>query len=383
MNFVIFSYNFLPLNDAEAYCTTRFASALAYMGHSVDVITMQHPQKVSNDVYRQLVDERVRITRIPAKPKYKPLFSRIRYLTYEWESVDFYICINEVLKKLQNLDEPFLITRSNPLASSIVGWHCCKYAKKWIAHLSDPIPIPGREKGWRSIHGNLNRFWMRRVLQDADIISVTCPNAIRAFQEEYGKYACKTRFIVTPHIGEPPLQTKSVYKEETTDRKIHIVHKGVICAGRGAPELAKAVQRLNEDGYFLDFVQCGQVDDVGYVFENDPLVRRMDSCNVDIEYIPDLMVPLNYCPFISSKFVYRIFDDKPILLYTKIDSFSAELASKYPESGIFLADSTKNGSLVKALRTILELSEKSFNRNRIRTLFRRDTIINDFISNIK
>jgi len=43
MNIVIFSRNFYPQNDAEAFCTTRFASALAEIGHNVHVVTAEYP----------------------------------------------------------------------------------------------------------------------------------------------------------------------------------------------------------------------------------------------------------------------------------------------------------------------------------------------------
>ena len=41
MNFVIYSYNFFPQADAESFCATRFASALARANHNVTVVTME------------------------------------------------------------------------------------------------------------------------------------------------------------------------------------------------------------------------------------------------------------------------------------------------------------------------------------------------------
>lgn len=383
MNFVIFSYNFLPLNDAEAYCTTRFASALSFMGHSVTVVTMDHKSGVSDQVYHQLIDDKLRIVRLPIIRKEKPLLARIRYFTYEWEAVCFSSCIKKVKEILSETEEPILITRTNPLASSIVGWHCRRYAKKWIAHLSDPIPIPGRDTGWKNTHKYVNNYWMKHTLRDADIVSVTCPNAVRAFQDMYGSITKNTRFIVTPHIGDPPLRSV-LEKSQTSEEEVkQIVHKGLMCFGRGAENLIDAVAKLNNNGLRCEYIQCGQVDDVNYLFTNNPFARRLDRCDGDVEYIPDLKVPLPYCPFLSSKFVYRIYDNKPILLYTNKDSLSAELAMKYPEAGIFFADNSKAGALKETLKKALSFDPATIDRSRIRQEFTRERIGNDFLSAIK
>lgn len=383
MNFVIFSYNFLPLNDAEAYCTTRFASALAFMGHNVTVVTMDHKSGVTENVYDQLVSKDLQIVRLPVLRKERPLTDRLRYFTYEWEAVCFSSCIKKVKEILSKTKDPILITRSNPLASSIVGWHCRKFAKKWIAHLSDPIPIPGRDTDWKNFHKYVNIFWMNRVLRDADIVSVTCPNAIRAFHDKYGSVTKKTKFIVTPHIGDPPLSQSSSPGNIAGNQLRQIVHKGIMCHGRGAEALIEAVSELNKKGEKCEFIQCGQVDDVGHLFENNPFARRQDRIEGDVEYIPDLDVPLSYCPFLASKFVYRVYDNKPILLYTNKDSLSAQLAMKYPEAGIFFADNSKAGALKETLKKALSFDPATIDRSRIRQEFTRERIGNDFLSAIK
>jgi len=366
------------MNDAEAYCSTRFASALTYMGNRVHVVTMDHPFKVRKEVYEQLVDRQLTITRLPIKFRKKPLWPRLRFFTFEWEAVNFKSCINAVKAELKKLDNPILLTRSNPIASAIVGWHCRKYAKKWVAHLSDPIPIPGRELHWRNMHRLVNHFWVKRILHDADYVSVTCPNAIRAYRDEYGSHASKTTFIVTPHIGEPALHI-NVDSTKSSDKIKRIVHNGLMCEGRGAPEMAVVVEILNASKLKCEFIQCGQVDDIASLFYNNSFIHRMDQCFGDVEYIPDLSVPLSYCPFLSSKFVYRVYDDNPILLYTKPDSYSAELSRKYPEAGIFFADSTKTDSLLSAVKIAFQCDKQSIDRTGIRQEFTRKKVIGDFM----
>lgn len=379
MNFVIFSGGFLPTAGAENYCTTRFASALVHAGHSVQVVTIRGACDVSSKVCDQLVDPGLKITYLPVKKVFRPLLLRLWYRTFEWEAVNFRDWIRSVKGVLKSTENPVLITRANPLLALIVGWHCRKWAWKWIAHASDPIPIPGRDPK-RSFHGYVNRFWMRRIFRDADAVSVTCPNAIRAFQDEYGEITTRVKFMVVPHIGEPALRGTTVSDSGNTSLCKHIVHHGVMCAGRGGPELAECIRRLNKEGTKCDFVQCGQVDDVQEVFDNDPQIRREMECETDVEYIPDLKVPLPYCPFLSSKIVYRIYDDKPILLYTNPNSMSAELARKYPEAGIFWADNTRTDSLDAALKLALSCDYNKIDRSNIRRRFSRSKIISDFIA---
>lgn len=377
MNFVIFSYDFLPDSGAESWCSSRFAGALAQCGHNVHVVTVERPGAVSKEIYDLIVGPNVRVTRVSICPCHKPVIARARYLTFEWEAVNFSACISAVRNALREMPDAVLVTRSNPLASTIVGWNCRAGARKWVAHLSDPIPIPGREENWRCLHGHVNRFWMRRALRDADVISVTCPNAVRAYRDAYGDLAARARFIVTPHIGEPVLpRTEEVPRSD--DGVARIVHHGVMCAGRGAPELADAVKTLNAQGVKCAFVQCGQVDDVTSVFDSDPHVHRAEKCVSDIEYIPDLMVPLSYCPFLSSKFVYRIFDDMPILLKTRTDSFSALLARQFPNSGIVTI--AENDDFVVKLKEAIALTGRHFDRSALRKLFSREEVVNGFIS---
>ena len=65
MNLVIYTYNFLPQADAEAFCATRFASAMARRGHNVTVVTMDWPMQVSRSTYDALVNPKLKIVKVP------------------------------------------------------------------------------------------------------------------------------------------------------------------------------------------------------------------------------------------------------------------------------------------------------------------------------
>lgn len=358
MNFVIFSYHFLPMAGAESYCTTRFASALAAAGHDVTVVTMDWPKGVSDAVVKTLVDDRLKIIRVPIKTVNKaPVLSRLRYLTHEWEAVNLTNCISALKKVLKGVDHPILVSRTHPISSLIVAWHCRKLAFKWVAHLSDPIPYFGGR-----LKKSLMRLWCRRAFRDADLISVTCCHVIRFFQKEYGKGFDVNKCIVTPHIGDPWLASDEIF-HRTGDVPV-IVHTGLFYAGRGALPLLAAIKQLNESGFPCRLVQVGEVDSsIKDVFKSVPNVEQIDNLSPslssavveasDVSFVADMQFPDNYIPYMPSKFVYQIFTDKPLVIFSKIDSPMGSCCSNYKRSGLFFADSDHPETLANAIKLAL------------------------------
>lgn len=395
MKVVIFSYHFLPLASAESYCTTRFASALARAGIEVHVVTMDWPQRVSRSVSDFLVDKRLKITRIPlVEPKSPPIFSRIKYLTHEWQSVNYNACIRTLRKILDEEGNPILVTRSFPWASFIVGWHCRRHAAKWVAHLSDPIPPPWEPRSTLTftLRYYFARFWMKRVFRGADLISLTCHQAKRFFQEAFGEVFERIPTVVLTHIGEPPLPGVEGKVPLALDGRF-IAHVGDFYADRGAREIAEAIDKLNADGFMCRFVQCGTTDPglvdglrarstVSIYDKPSPDVAATVAKSASAVFVPDVNIPLDYVPFLPSKFAYQIFSDKPLVLYSKRESSLYELSVKYPNSGLYFADRDKPDALPVAIRAALE-GPRNFDRTEIRKVFSRDGVVKEFLVAVK
>lgn len=386
MNFVIFSYHFLPMAGAESYCTTRFASALAQAGHDVHVVTMDWPKSVSDKVYDTLVNPSIKITRVPLrKPVRAPIWSRMRYFTHEWESVNVLACIKVLKKVLQNIDSPILVSRTHPIVSLIVAWHCRKYAEKWIAHLSDPIPFYGGK-----LKRALMRLWCKRAFRDADGISVTCENAIRFYREFYGKSCDVSKMFVTPHIGDPWLASDERFSKPTEFPMI--AHTGLFYAGRGAEPLLAAIKELNDGGCRCHFAQVGEVDSgIKDVFKGNPDVTQLENLSpslstavmeaADALFVSDLQLPWTYIPYVPSKFAYQIFTDKPMVVFTKKDSMMGWCCRQYQSAGLFFADSDNPSSLVGAIRSAVDAVENKveFDRAAIRKVFSPKEVSKNFI----
>ena len=81
----------------------------------------------------------------------------------------------DVRGKLREYENPILLTRAFPLVSNLVGYYCRKDASAWVAHFSDPYPPFEWQNHWYSrLARPIHRRWARRILEQADLITVTC-----------------------------------------------------------------------------------------------------------------------------------------------------------------------------------------------------------------
>lgn len=396
MNFVIYSYNFFPQADAESFCATRFASALARAGHNVTVVTMDWPNQVSDKTYQSLVADNLNIVRLSfSTQKNSPLKGLLWYGHKSQMAVDVPESVKVVKKVLSSIDKPILITRTHPVMSTMVGLKTYKYAFKWIAHFSDPIPWIGSYSD--TLGHKLLKYQemniLRNAFKKADLISVTCNHVCKYFKELYGHSFDNTKVIVTTHIGDYRLDAPPV---KCTDMNIEniLLHPGSIYAQRGGSAIVSVMKELAKENIDCKFVQVGELD-----IPNRKLMRNSDniivydtiSAEKSIElrkkaraiFIPDFESHLSYSPYLLSKFVYQIMSNKPIVLYAKIDSEMHDYAEQYPESGIFFAESGNQISLKNAIIDAMTYDISLVERERIRKCFSENTIVNNFIKSVE
>ena len=397
MNFIIVSELYLPLASAEAYCTVRFASALAQAGHTVHVVTIDHPVQVSQDVIRKLSNPRVKVTVVPYKrPRKRPLFSQIRYRTVDWEVVALPGFIQKLVEILQATDQPILISRTYSIISLIAAWHCRNKVKLWVAHLSDPIPGRGRHPGM-GLMGRVKdfmlRFWIRRAFKDADAVSVTCSNVIRFYREEYGSVVDCHPVFVTTHIGDNLLNGTSSASVPMSLNFKTVVHQGQLFYARGVGPLMDALRQLNASGIACRFLQVGRLDTncrakidkesfVDIVDNPDPKMAAEYTKKASVVYVPDFQSDRSYSLWLMSKFVYTIYEDKPIVVLSAEDSAKHEYAIRFPEAGIFWADQSRPETLVEALKAAFSCAPSQIDRSRIRQEFSAKKIASDFVANV-
>ena len=400
MNFVIFARNFYPLNDAEAFCSTRFASALAKAGHSVHVVTAEYPGEGGG--YKALVHPNLKITRVKAEKRECRVTSRLSALktinlrhatVMDGDIHNLAAFVSATKEALSQYKDPILVTRALPMMSLYVGWHCRKHAAKWISHLSDPIPGTPYCSMLVRLQCAFMRFWLRRAFRYADATSVTCKRAIRWYQETLGAVVDESRCFVTTHIGDNKLESKGGKSNLRTDGKDVILHSGDMYFGRGELIL-DAVEELNKRGVSCTFVQDRSVNSVlAAKFRRYPHAMLMDGMRTAEEsvalmesasavFVADFSSSLDYSATFMSKFVYQAFGDKPMIVYANVDSEKHDYCVRYPEAGLFFAEQGNLKSLVGACRAALSCDKAHIDRTALRLWFSEDRIAKDFIRNL-
>lgn len=392
MNFVIMAYSFVPKNGPECFCSTRFASALARLGHEVHVVTMDWFKGVDPEVCSSLLDSRVHVTRVKCLANGRPNpFVRLRYLTDEYAAVEFPLLIRTLKNVISQTKDPILISRASPWASFIVAWHCRKLVKFWVCHFSDPLSYLPRGCLRDELRYRFARVWIKRCLKSANAISLTCESVKRYYHEEYGDLFDRQRVWVTNHIGDPVLPFKT--EHTMAFGCVTLAHIGYLSSSRGGSIMVKAIKCLNDDGIKCTLLQCGNLDnDVRelsngvdfFVIETNrsPDYATYVSQNADVIIIADQDTELGYIPFCPSKFAYQIFSDRPIVVLTRPGSTMAVAAEKYPEAGLFYAGYDDESSLVNACKLALSNRKKKFNREMLRSEFSSDVVAKKFVSNV-
>ena len=404
-NFVLYTQCFPPSADPESYCTARFASALAAYGHQVTVVTPDRVLQMDDSVYRKLVDPRVRVVYVPVKRvAKKPFWSRLKYFNLNWDVANFGPCIKCLKDVLSQIEEPILITRSQPIDSLTIGWYCRKNAKKWIFHISDPLPSLSlkytMQGHWLSVFGWFRylstKFWVRQGFKHADAFSVTCDHVLRYFKMMNPQHFDRIPSFVTTHIGDFKFK-QNTEASSLLDPRIKgkvVVHPGVLYRSRQGFELIDAVERLNADGTPCTLLHAGAVDrhvrprleasEHAVLFEGESILMSAHATQrADVVFIPNYKIPYGYALRLMSKFVYQVYEDKPIVVCDYDDSPKHYFALKYPEAGIVWADITKPETLDAALKAAFAMDPSKIDRRAIRQEFSAEHIARQFTENVE
>lgn len=401
MDFVIFSPHFFPMRDPEAYCATRFASALAAAGHQVRVVALGLRNGARPGDYSALVHPDVTISyveRTDGRTRWPHIDLRTMTVC-DNDILEIPGCVARVKAALASCEKPILITRAEPPLATYVGYVCRRDARLWVAHFSDPVP-------WIQLRGSLynrvrdvlkrasRRVWMRRAFRTADGISVTCPQARRFFREAYGPLADRLPWVVTTHIGDYKLQRPGQTDAGPAGKGV-ILHSGDMYLGRGIA-IIEAVERLNGQGCSCAFIQDrqsaidGTIDAVEghphcHVIKPgcDPALHERAAA-AQVTYVEDFPpMSLSYSPRLLSKFVYQVYENRPLVVSALEDSEMADLCRRHPEAGLFFARLGDGEALCRAVREALAADPATFDRSAIRREFAEEAVAETFLSFVR
>ena len=391
MKLCCFSYNSLPQNDAEAFCTARFLSALATKGLEVELITVDHQAQVEKSVQDELLHPGIKIHRIPLEPA-SPL-SLTDAWTYKYFSnhpIQIGPLVQRVRKHLAAYaDKPILLTRASPAISNVVGFHTKDLASLWVAHFSDPSPGVGAYSGRTRHIEMLESWWSKRILISADIISVTNRHAVRWFRERHSP-PDSTSFHVAYHVGTPSLQPadRSGYYFDAS--QVNFAHVGFWGKRRFMADVIREFEAANQDNPRIALRQFGPVDPgatdelagIQWLTVNpesiNPRVSTAILERASINVVIDQYDHLSYCPYLPSKFAYAVAARRPILAIGQENSEMGKLFEEY--GSFYFANIERPGALRETLLKISKTPHEQLLRpcNRLAAIFDPNNVATKF-----
>jgi glycosyltransferase involved in cell wall biosynthesis len=345
LDLVCVSHNAPPMNDAEALCTVRLLSALAELGANVHLVAADVPASLDDSITKELLDSRVRVTYVRADKGAIGRLSNMARSGFHGNRIEWLrpavTATNQVLKKYRR---PILMTRAFPMVSNLVGYYCRKQAGAWVAHFSDPFPPHEWQNHWYSrFFRPVNRRWANRLLKNADMVTVTCPNAIR-YIEDKTDIAFGDKAEVVTHLALPKLKPGN-FKLDRKPGEFVVAYIGNMMTRRRPDLLLKGALLAMERHPDIRFLQYGHVDEEIIKFcKSSPAFNRLDMRRienlsprdaadlqeqVDVNVVVDTDLGLPYSPFILSKYPHLVCAGRPMLMLSAEDSEMARLTRKY------------------------------------------------------
>jgi len=293
----------------------------------------------------EVLDSRIQVSYVPAdRGRLRRASAMMRYHYHgahvEWMRPAI-IATRQVLRQYAR---PVLLSRACPWISNFVGYHCRDLAKAWVAHFSDPFPPFEWQSHWYSRFARpVNRRWAKSILKDADLVTVTCPNAIRYIQEKTGVDFQAKSHVLT-HLALPRLKPGS-FKLERKPGEFVIAYIGTMMVRRRPDLLLKGALLAMERHPEIRFLQYGYVDEeILRLCQSSPAFQRLDirhignlsprdaadlQQQVDVNVIVDTDLGLSYSPFILSKYPHSVCAGRPMLMLSAGDSEMARLTAKH------------------------------------------------------
>jgi glycosyltransferase involved in cell wall biosynthesis len=339
LNIVCVSHNAPPLNDAEALCTARLLSALVNLGANAHLVAADLPATLDQSITDEILDRRVKVTYVRAAQGARARLACVARSLFHGNRIEWlHPAVSTTKEVLRQYRRPVLLTRAFPMVSNLVGYYCRSNAAAWVAHFSDPYPPHEWRSHWYSpLVRPINRRWARRILRSADLVTVTCPNAIRYIEEKTG-YTFQHKAEVITHLALPKLK-RGGFRLDRSPREFIVAHIGNLMARRRPDLLLKGATLVMERHPEIRFLQYGNVDlEVFSLCSSSAAFKRLDIRHVDnlsprdaadlqeqvdVNVIVDTDLGLAYSPFLLSKYPHAVCAGKPLLMLTSNDSAMA------------------------------------------------------------
>ena len=221
---------FAPLANAEAFCSAKLVSALREAGADVTVLTCsnvltERPVLDDSFLWNDLRGTQTDVVVPRVRRKWQSIWTALRYQTAIYSR-----WVAAVVKKAQALHQErnfdFVYSRSLPMCGHIAGYWCAKtLSLPWIANIDDPWEaqfMPGIAfPNISGLHAATYRFWLKKTLRTADLVTYPCPR-LQRFHAEVSGIGHDAAII--PHVGSAHENTNM------QQGMFHLVHAGKLGA---------------------------------------------------------------------------------------------------------------------------------------------------------
>lgn len=395
---ICYSEIFVPLCNAEAFCTTRFLSALAAEGCKVYVVTHEYLQELPEDVVAELQHPDITVIRVPPVKRPVPLWKRFlkrKEYGINWLLNTSKAAQSELKKLLIQHPDAVLLSRCMPIHSHLTVLPLRKHAKFWVAHFSDPFPMLLRNISVTERLANMIRRWyVKRILKSADMVTVTCPRAIRFFLKEYGERFAR-KFMVATHIGTPGLAPDESLQSAASECKVNdpdcfwVFHTGYLY------EIVQPLLDIADELDKMRVIQYGKSTGIPDALrslswcriapdgESTPRASTTFFEMADVNIIVEPHFPYPFSPLIRSSMAYVLQSDTPVFVIAVRDSDTHDLAKKFPE--LYYADIDSPNEIVETMLKIKADSDVGVINTpslELRTLFSAEHVAREFLVEI-
>jgi hypothetical protein len=246
-NILCISPTFVPFADSEAFCGAKMILALRNEGIKVTVFTIARADGLltgsldDSKLWKSAIETVLGIDAPVVKNYFLSVKTAVQYHTDYWaRSIDNAVA---QARRIHNTS-PFTIvySRSLPMFAHIAGYWCSKVLKiPWVANINDPWDFhmfPTGPIKASSTHNAISRYWLRKTLHNADLITYPCYRLWKFHEKLSGvKHNCS----IIPHIG--------YHVNGGSNRgKFNLIHAGKLgsneLSGRPTSTLMKGLSRF-------------------------------------------------------------------------------------------------------------------------------------------
>lgn len=380
MKILFLSYSFG--GSASGKISARIVNELAALGHHVvSIVAEKNSSEFIADNVTLIIcpnilkkngwGERIRI-------KVYTMFGLSAYNSHFFWRYRAFKKSNQIINKWE---PDWIYARSTPIDPCLIGLKLRKkYGIHLLCHFADPLPSPVNNENQK------NGIWYKflyqtmKIVKDADLVSYGTQQMLDYIQSLL-TFSFKDKSFESP---DATIDTDRIIDLPSSNKdKIVLVYLGSIYGNRNPNFLFKAIEKLNQMGYYSEIRIYSQLPNtsvapwIKYMGYTNDIFNALSDASILVDLDQDDAVPV----FISSKLKDYMIVNRPILSITPPNSPSANLLKDI--SSVRVVRNTED-QILSAVMELINIREFDYSDrlNCIKT-FSPAVIVNKIIHEMK